>query len=324
MNKIAEQTLITLIDQLRDTHLLSKEEWMFLIENRTRDVSEYLFSQAREVRHQHYGHDVYIRGLIEFTNYCKNDCIYCGIRKSNLNACRYRLSETDIQNCCRTGYELGFRTFVLQGGEDGWFTDQKIISLIEKIKTDFPDCAITLSIGEKERESYQAFFDAGADRYLLRHETYDSTHYGKLHPPALTAAHRQRCLYDLKEIGYQTGTGFMVGSPYQTAEHLAEDMLFIQQLNPHMVGIGPFIPHHDTPFAAQPAGTLGIDLIYARTSATDDSKASAAFDNCAWNDRSKRKRAWYSCRSKCRYAKPFSNRCAKRLCALRQQNLYGR
>lgn len=260
MNKIAEQTLITLIDQLRDTHLLSKKEWMFLIENRTRDVSEYLFSQAREVRHQHYGHDVYIRGLIEFTNYCKNDCIYCGIRKSNLNACRYRLSETDIQNCCRTGYELGFRTFVLQGGEDGWFTDQKIISLIEKIKTDFPDCAITLSIGEKERESYQAFFDAGADRYLLRHETYNSTHYGKLHPPALTAAHRQRCLYDLKEIGYQTGTGFMVGSPYQTAEHLAEDMLFIQQLNPHMVGIGPFIPHHDTPFAAQPAGTLELTL----------------------------------------------------------------
>ena len=166
----------------------------------------------------------------------------------------------NIQNCCRTGYELGFRTFVLQGGEDGWFTDQKIISLIEKIKTDFPDCAITLSIGEKERESYQAFFDAGADRYLLRHETYNSTHYGKLHPPALTAAHRQRCLYDLKEIGYQTGTGFMVGSPYQTAEHLAEDMLFIQQLNPHMVGIGPFIPHHDTPFAAQPAGTLELTL----------------------------------------------------------------
>lgn len=260
MNKIAEQTLITLIDQLRDTHLLSKEEWIFLIENRTRDVSEYLFSQAREVRHRHYGHEVYIRGLIEFTNYCRNDCIYCGIRKSNLNACRYRLSETDIRNCCRTGYELGFRTFVLQGGEDGWFTDQKIISLIEKIKTDFPDCAITLSIGEKERESYQAFFDAGADRYLLRHETYNSIHYGKLHPPALTAAHRQRCLYDLKEIGYQTGTGFMVGSPYQTAEHLAEDMLFIQQLNPHMVGIGPFIPHHDTPFAAQPAGTLELTL----------------------------------------------------------------
>ena len=323
MNKISEQTLITLIDQLRDTHLLSKEEWTFLIENRTRDVSEYLFSQAREVRHRHYGHDVYIRGLIEFTNYCKNDCIYCGIRKSNPNVCRYRLREEDILNCCRTGYELGFRTFVLQGGEDGWFTDQKIVSLIEKIKSDFPDCAITLSIGEKERASYQAFFDAGADRYLLRHETYNSAHYGKLHPASLTAAHRQRCLYDLKEIGYQTGTGFMVGSPYQTAGHLAEDMLFIQKLNPHMVGIVVY-PAPRYPICRTACRHAGTDLIYARTSAADDPKASAAFDNRAWDDRSKRKRTRYPCRGKCRHAKPFSDRCAKRLCTVRQQDLHRR
>ena len=217
-------------------------------------------SLARKERHRYYGHDVYVRGLIEFTNYCKNDCLYCGIRKSNGNAHRYRLSEEDILNCCKEGYDLGFRTFVLQGGEDGYYTDERIIHLIRMIKEQYPDCAITLSIGEKSKESYQAYFDAGADRYLLRHETYNHEHYRQLHPSNLSPGHRQQCLRNLKDIGYQVGCGFMVGSPYQTPEYLAEDMLFMKELNPHMIGIGPFIPHHDTPFAGEAAGTLELTL----------------------------------------------------------------
>lgn len=249
-----------LINKLQNSRNLTKEEWTRLIAERTPESAEYLFSLAREERHLHYGHDIYVRGLIEFTNYCKNDCLYCGIRKSNRDANRYRLSKEDILSCCRIGYELGFRTFVLQGGEDGHYTDEKIVDIVSSIKSLYPDCAVTLSIGEKTRESYQAYFDAGADRYLLRHETYDYGHYARLHPESLTAANRQRCLWDLKDIGYQVGTGFMVGSPYQTPEHLAEDMLFIHDLNPQMVGIGPFIPHHATPFAAETAGTLELTL----------------------------------------------------------------
>ena len=254
------QMLQALIDKLEQTRSLTREEWIALIRGRSPEAAEYLFRRARKIRVQHYGHDIYIRGLIEFTNYCKNDCYYCGIRKSNANAQRYRLSKEDILSCCDTGYRLGFRTFVLQGGEDGWFTDERLSSIISEIRRRWPDCAITLSAGERSRESYQMLFDAGADRYLLRHETYDSDHYGKLHPPSLSAAHRQKCLWDLKEIGYQTGTGFMTGSPYQTPENLADDMLFLARLNPQMVGIGPFIPHHETPFARQPAGTAELTL----------------------------------------------------------------
>lgn len=249
-----------LIDKLKETQTLTKEEWISLIENRTPELADYLFEQAREIQQKHYGNQVYIRGLIEFTNYCKNDCLYCGIRKSNTNACRYRLTKEDILSCCQTGYELGFRTFVLQGGEDGHFTDDRIVDIVSSIKTFYPECAVTLSIGEKSYESYKRFFDAGTDRYLLRHETYNADHYNKLHPENLTAKTRQQCLYDLKEIGYQVGTGFMVGSPYQTAENLAEDMLFLKKLNPQMVGIGPFIPHHDTPFRDFPQGSLELTL----------------------------------------------------------------
>lgn len=249
-----------LIDKLYDGQVLSKAEWTKLIAGRTPSLSEYLFCLARKVRHQHYGRDIFIRGLIEFTNYCRNDCLYCGIRKSNLHIRRYRLDEEEILACCREGYALGFRTFVLQGGEDGFFTDTRMEHLIYNIKNRYPDCALTLSIGEKSPESYRRFFDAGADRYLLRHETYNSDHYAKLHPASLRASARQACLWNLKEIGYQTGTGFMVGSPYQTPERLAEDMIFIHTLNPHMVGIGPFIPHHDTPFADQRAGSLELTL----------------------------------------------------------------
>lgn len=249
-----------LIQKLHTRHHLEKDEWIALIQGRTDALAAFVFSKARKVRHHYYGHDVYIRGLIEFTNYCKNDCYYCGIRKSNSNAERYRLTKDQTLGCCQAGYRLGFRTFVLQGGEDGWFTDERMICIVRAIKKEFPDCAVTLSIGERSRESYQALFDAGADRYLLRHETFNSHHYSMLHPAVLTAENRQNALWTLKEIGYQVGAGFMVGSPGQTAEYLAEDLLFLEKLQPHMVGIGPFIPHHDTPFAGETAGTLELTI----------------------------------------------------------------
>lgn len=249
-----------LIDKLKTQRSLTRDEWTALIGKRTPELARYLFELARKERHLHYGHDVYVRGLIEFTNYCRNDCLYCGIRKSNPNVSRYRLREEYILDCCRIGYDLGFRTFVLQGGEDGYYTRERMVQVIESIRSRHPDCAITLSIGEKSREDYQAFYEAGANRYLLRHETFNASHYSRLHPPSLSAAARQKCLWDLKDIGYQTGTGFMVGSPYQTPQDLAEDMLFIRELNPQMVGIGPFIPHHDTPFSNEAAGTLELTL----------------------------------------------------------------
>lgn len=219
-----------------------------------------LFLQAREVRHSVYGHDVYIRGLIEFTNYCKNDCYYCGIRRGNCHAERYRLTKEDILDCCEEGYRLGFRTFVLQGGEDPFWTDTLLVDLIASIKNRFSDCAVTLSVGEKSRESYQAYFAAGADRFLLRHETANDIHYRQLHPPELSGQQRKQCLFTLKEIGFQVGCGIMVGSPGQTAAHIREDLLFMKELEPHMIGIGPFIPHQETPFANQPPGTLSQTL----------------------------------------------------------------
>ena len=221
---------------------------------------EYLAEKARRVREKHYGKDVYLRGLIEFTNYCKNNCYYCGIRAGNLNCERYRLSEEQILSCCDMGYELGFRTFVLQGGEDPHYTDELLASIVSSIKKAHPDCAVTLSIGERKRESYQMLFDAGADRYLLRHETADKEHYEMLHPADLSFDHRMQCLRHLREIGYQVGTGMMVGSPYQTADHLVRDLRFLKEFKPEMVGIGPFIPHHDTQFADCQAGTVEMTV----------------------------------------------------------------
>ena len=249
-----------IIEHLKTEKMLSVGELDCLLTTEDTETVEKLKAEARMAAQSVYGKQIYIRGLIEFTNYCKNDCYYCGIRRGNACAERYRLTEEQILSCCATGYELGFRTFVLQGGEDGYYTDERIIHLIRIIKERYPDCAITLSIGEKSKDSYQAYYDAGADRYLLRHETYNHEHYRKLHPPNLSPEHRQQCLRDLKDIGYQIGCGFMVGSPYQTSEHLAEDMLFMKELNPHMIGIGPFIPHHDTPFAGESAGTLELTL----------------------------------------------------------------
>lgn len=249
-----------LIDRLEADCGLDREGYLALLENRRPEAAQVLFERARAVRHRVYGHDVYMRGLIEFTNHCKNDCYYCGIRRSNRDAQRYRLTKEQILECCSSGHGLGFRTFVLQGGEDPFFTDEKIVDIVGAIKQNHPDCAVTLSVGEKSRESYLAYRQAGADRYLLRHETANGDHYARLHPPELSLENRKRCLYDLKELGYQVGCGFMVGSPHQTNECLADDLLFIGELQPHMVGIGPFIPHHQTPFAAQPAGSLELTL----------------------------------------------------------------
>lgn len=253
-------TLKALIDKLEAANELSREEFISLIDGRTPELSEYLFEKAQRIRQQYYGNEVYLRGLIEFTNYCRNDCFYCGIRRSNRNVPRYRLTKDQILSCCEQGYGLGFRTFVLQGGEDGFYSDEVLVDIISSVKALFPDCALTLSVGERSYESYKAFYDAGADRYLLRHETADPLHYARLHPPSLTLEARKKCLMDLKKIGFEVGSGFMVGSPGQTSEQLAEDLLFLRELQPQMVGIGPFIAHHDTPFASEQSGTAELTL----------------------------------------------------------------
>ncbi|MFV0399075.1 MAG: [FeFe] hydrogenase H-cluster radical SAM maturase HydE [Oscillospiraceae bacterium] len=225
------------------------------------DLSAWPYTEARRLRGKHYGDAVFLRGLIEFTSYCRQDCYYCGLRKSNREAERYRLTREQILDCCGTGYRLGFRTFVLQGGEDPFFTDELLCGIVSEIKRRWPDCAVTLSAGERSRESYRVLRAAGADRYLLRHESADATHYTVLHPPAQRLESRRRCLFDLKELGFQTGAGFMVGSPGQEPEQLAEDLCFLRELGPHMVGIGPFLPHHQTPFAAERLGGLGQVLL---------------------------------------------------------------
>ena len=245
-----------LINKLENQQTLSPEEF--------RDVllceDDYLFERARFTSQRIYGNRIFMRGLIEFTNYCKNNCYYCGIRAGNKQAERYRLTKHQIMDCCVAGYDLGFRTFVLQGGEDVHYTDEKLVEIVSEIRKKFDDCAITLSIGERCFESYLRLFEAGANRYLLRHETANDAHYSTLHPAKMLAANRKKCLYDLKKIGYQVGCGFMIGSPNQTMEHIVEDLLFIKELNPQMVGIGPFLPHSDTPFKNRKAGDLRLTL----------------------------------------------------------------
>lgn len=252
---------MTAAEKLIENHELTKEEFIGLMQAADdAEVRERLRTEAVRLRKKYYGDKVFTRGLIEFTNYCKNDCYYCGIRRGNRNAQRYRLTKEEILECCREGYGLGFRTFVLQGGEDPYYTDERMTEMIRSIKEEYPDCALTLSIGEKPYESYRKFREAGADRYLLRHETADEAHYGMLHPESMRLETRKKCLYDLKSLGYQVGAGFMVGSPGQTPETLAEDMLFLKELQPHMVGIGPFLPHHETKFAEEKAGSVDQTL----------------------------------------------------------------
>lgn len=249
-----------LIDRLEKERRLHKGEYEALINGRDEESAAYLRERAVALRRCYYGDRIFLRGLIEFSNYCKNDCYYCGIRRSNGKAERYRLTEEEIFACCAQGYGLGFRTFVLQGGEDPYFNDDRLAAIIAEIRGGYPDCAITLSLGERSEESYRRLFLAGADRYLLRHETANEAHYRSLHPEGLVLKNRLACLRALKRIGYQVGTGFMVGSPRQTAACLAEDMLLLQEMQPEMVGIGPFIPHSGTPFAGAVAGTEELTL----------------------------------------------------------------
>lgn len=250
MNKI--------IDLLYKEHSLTLEQYECLVKNYSKENAEYLAKKAAEVRKSIYGNEVFIRGLIEISNICKNDCLYCGIRKSNKACERYRLTSEEILECCAEGYQLGFRTFVLQGGEDGYFSDEVMCSIIKKIKEKYPDCAVTLSLGERSKESYIKLFEAGANRYLLRHETADEEHYSKLHPSEMSFANRIKCLKELKEIGYQVGCGFMVGSPYQTYSTIAKDLKLIEEFKPDMCGIGPFIPHDATVFKDEKAGTVEL------------------------------------------------------------------
>ena len=249
------------IDLLAREHRLDRDQWIRLFSTYTKDDLDYAMSLARQITQAHFGRRIYFRGIVEFSNICKCDCLYCGIRCSNHRVSRYRLTQEDILQCCAEGYEGGFRTFVLQGGEDGWFTDERMGAIIRAIKERFPDCAVTLSLGQRSRESYQMLFDAGADRYLLRHETADADHFAQLHPAGQTLESRMQCLRDLKEIGYQTGCGIMVGSPGQTPDTLATDMLFMEEFRPQMVGIGPFLPHGDTPFRSEAAGSVELTLM---------------------------------------------------------------
>lgn len=250
-----------LIDFLSENHFLTEEEYLFLIKNRNEETAEYLRQKADEVRKNIYGNKIFVRGLIEISNICKNDCYYCGIRSSNKNCDRYKLSKADILSCCENGYKLGFRTFVLQGGE-GVFSIDFVCDIVRKIKEKYPDCAVTLSLGEYQKADFLKMKNAGADRYLLRHETICKEHYEKLHPEKMSYENRLRCLKDLKDLGFQVGSGFLVGSPYQTAEIIAKEFKFIEEFSPQMCGIGPFIPQKDTPFKNEKSGTAEETAYY--------------------------------------------------------------
>lgn len=252
--------ITNLIDKLNEEKKLTLDEYKTILTGYDKEDFDYTKNLAVKARKKIYGNKVYIRGLIEISNYCKNGCYYCGINRSNKNCTRYRLSKNEILGCCEYGYGLGFRTFVLQGGEDNHFTDALVCDIVHDIKKKYPDCAVTLSLGEKSYDSYKALYDAGADRYLLRHETADSELYSKLHPDDLTLENRMECLYNLKKIGFQTGCGIMVGSPYQKHEHIAKDLKFIEEFSPEMCGIGPFLPHRDTVFGTFEKGSLELTL----------------------------------------------------------------
>ncbi len=247
-----------LLGRLAAEHTLKTEEYEYLIKGFEPPSAAYASELARARQRENYGRGIFVRGLIEISSICKNDCLYCGIRRGNSSAERYRLSPEEILDCCDEGYRLGFRTFVLQGGEDPYYTDDILTELIGKIKNKYTDCAVTLSLGERSFESYKRLYEAGADRYLLRHETACPVHYARLHPEEMSRENRLRCLSDLKKIGFQVGCGFMVGSPYQSERELAMDLKFIEEFKPDMCGIGPFIPHEKSIFSGFPPGSVDL------------------------------------------------------------------
>ena len=252
---------IELIKRLATSEEIRHDEWMRLLTSLNGEEREYLRSSAADAAVENFGRGIYVRGLIEISSYCRNNCYYCGLRCSNANAQRYRLSKEEVLECCEYGAGLGFSTFVLQGGEDPKQNDAWIAEVTAEIRSRYPDKAITLSVGERSSEAYSAFRRAGADRYLLRHETRNDSHYSELHPASMSAANRRECLAELKRLGFQTGTGMMIGSPGQNAQHLAEDLMFIDSLKPQMIGIGPFIPAKDTPFSNHTAGSVETTLL---------------------------------------------------------------
>ena len=259
--KISYKDALTLLSSFEYDNNLNKKKLNKKEKEEIKELKEYLRIKAREKADKIFGKYIFMRGLVEFTNYCKNDCIYCGIRKSNKNAERYRLNKKEILECCKIGYDIGFRTFVLQGGEDNFFNIERMSNIVRAIKKEFPDCALTLSIGEKDEEYYKELKNNGANRFLLRHETSENEHYSKLHPKYMSLDNRKECLRILKRLGFQTGTGIMVGSPFQKLENIASDLIFMQEIKPEMIGIGPFLPHKDTPFANEKIGEMELTLI---------------------------------------------------------------
>lgn len=259
--KISYKDALTLLSSFEYDNNLNKKKLDKKEKEEIKELKEYLRIKAREKADKIFGKYIFMRGLVEFTNYCKNDCIYCGIRKSNKNVERYRLNKKEILECCKVGYDIGFRTFVLQGGEDNFFNIERMSNIVRAIKEEFPDCALTLSIGEKDEEYYKELKNNGANRFLLRHETSENEHYSKLHPKYMSLDNRKECLRILKRLGFQTGTGIMVGSPFQKLENIASDLIFMQEIKPEMIGIGPFLPHKDTPFANEKIGEMELTLI---------------------------------------------------------------
>lgn len=252
---------IEIINKLYTQKSASREELIFLLNNLNEAYTKYLLKKSNDVRKQNYGDVVYLRGIIEFTNHCKRNCLYCGIRRDNKSTDRYRLTKEEILECATLGNKLGYKTFVLQGGEDPYFTDEKMIDIIKLLKERFPQNAITLSLGERSYESYKSMYEAGADRYLLRHETASKELYEALHPDG-NFENRIKCLKDLKEIGYQVGAGFLVGLPDSNVYDMVENLLFIKELEPAMCGIGPFIPQKDTSLSKEKQGTVEETIIY--------------------------------------------------------------
>ena len=258
---MSQKELGNIVDRLVAGAAMDRNGWLRLLSLQGDEERRYVQQRAMEVAHQNFGNGVFVRGLIEISSYCRNNCNYCGIRCGNRAALRYRLTKEQILECCRAGAGLGFNTFVLQGGEDVVQSDDWVTDVVCAIKSEFPDKAVTLSVGERSAAAYRAFRAAGADRYLLRHETRSDEHYSLLHPRTMSAANRRNCLFTLKELGFQTGSGMMIGSPYQTMEHIADDMMFLDELRPQMIGVGPFIPASGTPFEDFSAGSVNLTIL---------------------------------------------------------------